>query len=178
MLAALRRYSLQLVFTLSLLLGLQLPHFLSQYESRVQGHFQEAQLQLGQFQSLADIYFQGDLQALINKHKNSTVAVFRDEAKIIEESYQRVVYLEQKVANISLPLWQRLMLLTGEVKQPIFSETWLNYQANIVLNHHAIMVGIVVALLLSIMFELLLFFSKKTLCYCRDRVVASKPQQQ
>ena len=54
MAAVIKRYALQLVFTLSLLLGLQLPHFLQQYETRLQGHFAEAQLQLAQFQSLAD----------------------------------------------------------------------------------------------------------------------------
>lgn len=178
MLTALKRYSLQLIFTLSLLLGLQLPHFLNQYEARLQGHLQEAKLQLAQFQSLADIYFDGDLNALINKHRNSSVALFRDEAAIIEQSSLRVLYLEQKVKNISLPLWQRLLLLSKELKQPIFSETWLNYQANIVLNHHAIMVGIVVALILTVLAECLLFLCKGCFYYCRNKVATSKAQAQ
>lgn len=169
MLALIKRYSLQLVFTLSLLLGLQLPHFLNQYESRIQGHYQEAKHQLEQFQSLADIYFQGDLQALIDKHKQSAIPVFRDEAIIIEQSYLRVQYLQQKVDNMSQPLWQRLILLSTESQQPIFKETWHSYSANIVLNHHAIMVGIVVALVITLLLELLLFCCQRVFCRCRQR---------
>lgn len=169
MLAAMKRYSLLLVFTLSLLLGLQLPHFLGNYESRLQGHYQEAQLQLAEFQSLADTYFNGDLQALIDKHQNSNVAVFRDEAIVIEKTYLRVQFLQQKIDNLQRPLWYRLGTLSQEVKQPIFIETWQHYQANIVLNQQAILVGITVAMLFTVLLELLGFSLKYGYCYCRKK---------
>jgi len=42
------RYSLKLVFAVTLLLGIQIPSFLQQYEHRVDAHYQEAKRQLNQ----------------------------------------------------------------------------------------------------------------------------------
>lgn len=169
MFSIIKRYSLQIVFTLSLLLGLQLPNFLQQYEIRLQGHFDEAKLQLEQFQSLADVYFAGDLQALITKHKHSEISLFRDEATVIEDSYLRVQFLQQKIDNIHKPIWLRLTALTQAIQQPIFNETWQNYQANIVLNQQAILVGVSVAVLLMLSLELMLIFSAFLLRYLYRR---------
>lgn len=160
MLAVIKRYSLQVVFTLSLLLGLQIPNFLQQYEMRLQGHFAEAQLQLAQFQALADAYFDGDLQALIRKHKGSQVPLFRDEALVIEQSYLRVQMLQQKIDNIEQPIWKRVGAVSQEVTQPIFKESWAGYQANIVLNQQAIIVGLTVAVSLMLLLELMLYILK------------------
>lgn len=165
MLSVIKRYSLQLVFTLSLLLGLQLPNFLQHYELRLQGHFVEAKQQLAQFQSLAELYFSGDLQALIIKHKNSEDRLFRDEAIVIENTYLRVQYLQQKMNNLNKPIWYRLGLLSQQIKQPIFKETWINYQSNIVLNQQAIIVGVSVAALLMLLLEIILYLFK--LCWYR-----------
>ena len=155
-----KRYSLQLVFTLSLLLGLQLPNFLQQYELRLQGHFAEAKQQLAQFQALADQYFSGDLKALIAQHKNSTETVFRDEALLIEGSEQRVQYLQQQIDNLQQPIWYRLCVLPQQIQQPIFQEAWSGYQANLVLNQQAIIVGVSVAVLLMLILESTLFLIK------------------
>ncbi|TEW54402.1 DUF2937 family protein [Psychromonas sp. RZ22] len=170
MLSVIKRYSLQIVFTLSLLLGLQLPNFLQQYELRLQGHFAEAQLQLSQFQSLADVYFSGDLQALINKHKSSQIALFRDEATVIENSYLRVQYLQQKIDNLNKPIWYRLAALTQSFKQPIFKESWNNYKANIILNQQAIIVGLTVAVALMLLLEILLYIAKLSAIFIFKRI--------
>jgi hypothetical protein len=161
MLSVIKRYSLQLVFTLSLLLGLQLPNFLQQYELRLQGHFAEAKQQLAQYQTLADQYFSSDLQTLINHHKNSAESVFRDEAVLIDNSNKRVQYLQQQMDNLSQPIWYRLGKLSQQIQQPIFQEAWKGYQANIVLNQQAIIVGVSVAVLLMLLLELTLFLLKK-----------------
>ena len=158
MLQALKRYSLQIIFTLSLLLGLQLPHFLQQYELRVEAHLAEAELQLAQFQSLADAYFDGDLNALIKKHRNSDISLFRDEADVIEASYLRVQLLQHKMAHINEPVWLRLVALSKEIKQPLFNETWQGYQANIVLNQQAITIGVILAIVLTLTVEVFIYF--------------------
>lgn len=176
--AVIKRYSLQLIFTLGLLLGLQLPHFLQQYELRLQGHFAEAQLQFAQFQSLADIYFDGDLQALINKHKNSKIALFRDEAVIIENSYLRILQLQQQVSLLKQPIYYRLAALTRATQQPIFNETWRSYEANIVLNQAAIIVGISIAIMLVLMIEFLLFMMAVILRRLKNKLFQSKSIKQ
>jgi len=174
MLSVIKRYSLQVVFTLSLLLGLQLPNFLQQYELRLQGHFVEAQQQLAQFQALAEKYFSGDLQALITKHKNSDDKVFRDEAVVIENTYRRAQYLQQKINNLNKPIWYRLGLLSQQIKQPIFKETWVKYQANILLNQEAIIVGVSVAVLLMLLLEIIMYLFKSCF-YTLFRHFKNKP---
>lgn len=176
MLSVIKRYSLQLVFTISLLLGLQLPNFLQQYELRLQGHFAEAKMQLGKFQSLADQYFQGDLQALIAQHKSSDVRVFQDEALLIESHYLRVQQLQKQIDVLDQPIWYRLWSLSQQIKQPIVKEAWFGYQANIILNQQAILVGVVVAVLMMLCLEMLLGLGKY--CCCRIfHYVKQKPKK-
>jgi len=160
MLSVIKRYSLQLVFTLSLLLGLQLPNFLLQYELRLQGHFVEAQQHLAAFQSLADKYFSGDLSALMTKHKSSKDSVYREEGLVIEKTALRVAFLQQKIDNLNKPIWYRLAALTQQIKDPIIKETWAGYQANVLLNQQAILVGVSVAIILMLSLELFLYLIK------------------
>ena len=173
MLSVLKRYSLQLVFTISLLLGLQLPNFLQQYELRLQGHFVEAQQHLAEFQSLADKYFAGDLNALITKHKSSKDSLYREEALVIENTYSRVQFLQQKIDNLDQPIWYRLGELTQQIKDPIVNETWTGYQANVLLNQQAILVGVVAAVSMMLLLEILLSFSKygcyRAFSYCKRK---------
>jgi hypothetical protein len=164
MLTIIKRYILKIFFALSVLFGLQLPHFLQQYELRLQAHLAEASLQLVEYQSLADKHFAGDLQALIQEHKSSHFSLFRDEAPVIERSYLRVQYLQQKVAYSDKPLWYRLALLTKEIESPIFKETWLYYKPNIVLNQESVSVGLIVAILLMLLLEFLTYLIRVFFC--------------
>ncbi|WP_025562733.1 DUF2937 family protein [Psychromonas sp. SP041] len=175
MLSVIKRYSLQLVFTLSLLLGLQLPNFLQQYELRLQGHFVEAQQQLAAFQSLANKYFSGDLSALITKHKSSEDNLYREEALVIDKTYSRVQFLQQKIDELKQPIWYRLGTLTQQINQPVFKETWSGYQANVLLNQQAILVGVSVAVIFMLSLELF-FYLLKLVFYAVLPGIKNKPQ--
>jgi hypothetical protein len=169
--ALIQRYSLKIVFALTLLLGLQLPNFLQQYEIRLDGHYIEAQNHLEEYQKLANLYFSSDLQALINKHKNSAEQVFRDEAVIIDDLQKRFTYLQAQKEALDSSLTKRLFFLSQQLNSQLFKETKNNYQAEIVLNKDAISVGLIVALVASLLLELLFFmvplFVKKTFSYLK-----------
>jgi hypothetical protein len=157
LLQLLQRYSLKLVFVLGLLIGLQLPNFLQQYEHRLDAHYQEAKRQLQQYQDLAELYFQGDLSALLIEHEKSTVELFRTEAKVIEKLQKRVDYLQEKKNTLQGPLVNRLYFLVTELSSPIMLETKENYNAEIALNRDSIVVGITLALICTLSLELLFF---------------------
>jgi hypothetical protein len=175
--ALVQRYSLKIVFALTLLLGLQLPNFLQQYEIRLDGHYIEAQNHLEKYQQLANLYFDDDLQALINKHKNSAEQVFRDESVIIDDLRKRFIYLQAQKDALDSSLAKRLFFLSQQVNSTLFKETQKNYQAEIVLNKDAISVGLLVALAASLLLELLFFivplFVKKIFSY--SKINKSKP---
>ena len=172
LLALFRRYSLKLVFALTLLLGLQIPNFLQQYETRLDGHYIEATNQLAAYQKLADRYFAGDLQALIKTHKNNAKKLFQDEAAVVENLVNRFNYLEGQKNALNARLTKRLLFLAGQLNSPLFNETQVNYQAEIVLNKNAISVGLAFALIASLLLELVFFIFAlgiKKLCFSRTK---------
>jgi len=171
MFALLKRYFLQIIFAVCVVIGLQLPHFLQQYELRLQGHFSEAKQQLLDYQLVAEKYYSGDLHALIRQHQQSDIAAFKDQADIIERSAFRVQYLQQKITQTAAPIWIRLSLLIKEIGRPIFNETWRHYQANIVLNQTSLLVGLVVAVVIMLGIECLLYLCFKIchVCFLRIR---------
>ena len=150
-------YSLKLVFAVTLLLGIQMPGFLQQYEHRVDAHYQEAKRQLNQYQSLADLYFSGDLQVLIRQHKKSEILLFRAEAQIIETLLNRLNYLQAKKNALQGPLISRLYFLVTQINRPLLLETRKNYSAQITLSQNAITFGVLAALLCTLFMDL--FFS-------------------
>lgn len=159
LIALLQRYCLKLVFALTLLLGLQIPNFLQQYEIRLDGHYIEAKNHLLEYQMIADRHFASDLQALITKHKNSDEKSFQDEAVVIGNLFNRFNYLQAQKNRLNAPLVERLLFLAGQLNTPLFTETQNSYNAEIVLNKNAISVGLVFALLSSLLLELLFFMS-------------------
>jgi hypothetical protein len=163
----LRRYCLKLIFALGLLIGLQLPHFLQQYEHRLDAHYLESQSQLQQYQDLADLYFLGNIKLLIAKHRQSDDLVFRKEAKIIEDTANRFAMFEAKKQALKGGLLSRLFYLIGEFNTPLFIETQHNYKAEIVLNRDAIIVGLVSGLMSSLLLDglFMLFIYKFKLIY-------------
>ena len=60
-----RAYSRLAVFAVGILLGIQVPSFVEQYNQRIDAHFREVNINLSGFQDTADRLFDGDLEALI-----------------------------------------------------------------------------------------------------------------
>lgn len=161
----LKRYSLMLVFAGSLLIGLQLPSFLQQYENRLDARYLESSEQLFKYQTLADLFFEGSLNELLKKHQNSHVAVFKAEADILEQLIERVDFLKGQKTSLNGNIFKRIAFLSGEINQPLFLETQSHYEANIILNKGAMMAGLSFALfstlLLELFFVLVALFSKR-----------------
>jgi hypothetical protein len=173
LIALLRRYCLKLVFALTLLLGLQIPNFLQQYEIRLDGHYIEAKNHLLEYQRVADRHFAGDLQALVTKHLNSDEKFVQDEAFVIKNLFNRFNELQAQKDRLNAPLLERLLFLAGQLKSPLFRETQNSYNAEIVLNKNAISVGLVFALICSLLLELLFFISAllaNKVFFCRSKI--------
>jgi len=151
----LQRYSLKLTFAFTLLIGLQLPHFLAQYETRVDAHYRESKAQLKHYQQLADLLFSGDLNALVMQHKSSEIALFKAEADILITLIERTTFLKNQKLGLQGPFHQRFYFLLKQVNQPLFIETQNSYQANVVINKQAIIIGLSLALVMTLSVELL-----------------------
>ena len=78
-----------LIFAAGLLLGIQVPAFIDQYQQRVDAHFREVSANISGFQATADAFFEGDLDALVSYYRHSDDAVFSHDADSVNNVVQR-----------------------------------------------------------------------------------------
>lgn len=85
----------RLLLLASVLLFTQLPNFVDQYTQRIGGHYETEQAYLERFQDIADEFFSGDLNLMVQEFKaNQQGSIFRI-GELIEGSIQRAEALQQ-----------------------------------------------------------------------------------
>lgn len=146
----------KLFFAGCLLLGVQVPNFIIQYQQNISAHYQEAVSQLQQYQFIADRFYAGNMQELLLGHRTNAVAAIRAEAQVISGLIQRNEYLQQEVSALQdRSLVQQLLHLAEHLDVKLANEVLLNYSISVPLNSEAIVVGLVLAFLASIVVYLL-----------------------
>ncbi len=149
------RYLIVVVACISLLFGLQIPNFVDQYQKRVDAHLREVTANLLPFQKIANKFFGGDLNKLIDLHRNSDFKPFQDEAAAITKMVARKLRFETDLAalNASLPgkAWHILLHSDRE----ILDEVRQQYSYAVPLDRNALTFGATVALIILLMVELM-----------------------
>jgi hypothetical protein len=155
MTAILYRYLLIVVACISLLLGLQIPNFVDQYQKRVDAHLREVSVNLQPFQDIAVKYFGGDMNKLIELHRASSEKAFQDEGTAIEKMVARKQRFEADLAalNTSLPLRAMHVLFHGD--REILDEALAQYSYAVPLNQEALVFGACIAITFLLLVELL-----------------------
>jgi len=141
--SALYRYSLIVIACGSLLLGIQIPNFIDQYEKRVDAHLQEVKNNLRGYQDIADRLYGGSLATLIDKHEQSGEEPFRQEAQPIKNMLDRYEHFAHEQASLAAgPFKQVTHLITGG-DRALLDETYHNYSFTIPLNQAAVVWGFI-----------------------------------
>jgi hypothetical protein len=150
------RYFIVIVACISLLIGLQIPNFVDQYQKRVDAHLREVTINLQPFQEIANKYFGGDMGKLIELHKTSAEKPFQDEGAAIEQMVARKLRFETDMAalNTSLPLKALQVIFHGD--REILDEAKSQYSYAVPLNQDALEFGAAVALAFLLLAELIL----------------------
>lgn len=150
------RYLLIIIACIALLLGLQVPNFVDQYQKRVDAHLREVTVNLQPFQDIAAKYFGGDMNKLIELHRNSGEKPFQEEGAAIEKMVQRKLRFEADLAalQVSLPMKALHVLLDGD--REMIDEALGQYTYAVPLNQDALLFGGGVALVILLLVELLL----------------------
>ncbi len=154
------RYLIVIVACISLLIGLQIPNFVDQYEKRVDAHLREVTINLQPFQEIANKYFGGDLGKLIALHRNSDVKPFQEEGAAIEKMVARKLRFEADMAALkaSLPMKALNVLLRGD--REMIDEALGQYSYTVPLNQDALIFGTSVAIAILLLVELLLALAR------------------
>lgn len=155
------RYLIVIVACLALLVGLQVPNFVDQYEKRVDAHLREVSNNLQSFQAIADKYFAGDLNKLIELHRNSGEKPFQEEGAAIAQMVQRKLRFEADLAALQtiLPLKAFRVLFQGD--RELIDEVLGQYSYAVPLNQDALLLGAIFAFSVLLMLELLLALARR-----------------
>ena len=92
------------------------PGFIAQYRQRLGGRLDQARIDLGQWQKLADQFYQGDLGKLIQYHLDSTDPRFHAEGAVIRGLVDTVQQLQAAVDALHRDLYHQMgyLMLHGD----------------------------------------------------------------
>ncbi|PYY85397.1 DUF2937 domain-containing protein [Pseudomonas sp. TKO26] len=143
------------LFAAGLLVGVQVPGFISDYAKRVEAHLIESQNSLRGFQGTAQQFFKGDLNALVAHYRASEDPVFRSDADSLSGLLQRQLALDKQYQAMQGPWYIRLLQVALAADPQIRKETWDGYSYQILLTPEAMIWGMSGAMLLSFGLECL-----------------------
>lgn len=153
----LKTYSRLFIFACGLLLGIQVPNFVDQYERRIDAHYLEVSANISGFKSTADLLFSGDMEALITYYAKSNDLVFESDAQSIRgivDRYNRISNEQQALSRNTLAAAMHVLLYADD---EFLDETFEQYGYTVPLNMLAVEWGLAIALLLTIAIDLGLF---------------------
>ena len=156
-LSLLKTYSRLLIFAGGLLLGIQVPNFVDQYERRIDAHYLEVSANISGFKSTADLLFSGDIQALITYYVDSNDLVFESDAQSIRSIVARYNRISNEREAMSGNILTAAMHVILYADDEFIGETFEQYGYTIPLNMLAVEWGLAIALLLTITIDLGLF---------------------
>jgi len=149
------RYFLVLTACAALLLGVQAPNFVDQYEKRLDAHLIEVEGNLRGYREIADTFFAGSLRALLDKHEQSADAVFKAEAKPIRRLFERHQHFLQEKRALETGLIGKLAFIVAKGDRQLVHETWGSYSFTVPLNGAAVASGFIVMTLAVLIIELI-----------------------
>ncbi|MEQ1917252.1 MAG: DUF2937 family protein [Gallionella sp.] len=150
------RYLMIIVACVSLLIGLQVPSFVDQYQKRVDAHLREVIVNLQPFVEIATKYFDGDMEKLLALHRNSEALPFKEEGKAIEQMLQRKTHFEAELSALNTDLAHRALHVLLHSDQQLREEALAQYSYTVPLNQDALLFGAGAALVSLLLVELLL----------------------
>ncbi|RUO60236.1 DUF2937 family protein [Pseudidiomarina insulisalsae] len=157
------RYFILCLAAVTLLIGIQAPNLLTQYQQRLAAQYAEAMVYYRDYQQLADQFYNGELERLIAAHKQSPEPAFQQEAKIIEKLVQRVARFEQQLQLQQQNYVQQLWALVWRHDDELLSGTLEQYSFNVPLNQQALATGALLALALVVLVDIITGLGKRTL---------------
>jgi hypothetical protein len=143
-----------LVFSVALLLGIQVPAFVDQYSQRVDAHYQEVSLNISGFQQTAALLFGGDMAALVEYYRSSSDPVFRSDANSVQfilTRYQRIAAEQAALQGNGLAVAWHVVVAAD---QELFNEALTQYSYTVPLNALALQWGFALAISIMLLIEL------------------------
>ncbi len=150
-----RSYLRLVLFAIGLLAGVQVPGFIDDYAKRVEAHRLESQQSLQGFRDTAQRFFKGNLDALVAHYRVSNDPVMQSDARSVGNLVQRAALLDQEWQAMQGAWYAQAWHLATGADGELFKETLDAYRYQVLLTPDAITWGVISALLLAWLVELL-----------------------
>ena len=142
----------RIIFTLSFILGVQAPEFMQQYIQRLSGHLDEAKFQLQQFQSIADLQFNGDLALLIERYKINSDSAIVQTGEVVSSIVNRVSGFELQLNQLQHHDYAtQLYHFVQQIDLPMAKATLTDFQLAVPLEIGALSTGAIFAFTILLM---------------------------
>lgn len=145
-----------MLFTMGILVGVQIPNFIDQYAKRISAHYLEAKTNFRGYEATAIKHFNGDVSALLHHYETSPDLVFRDDAKTIKDIYHRVQVFSDELQHLNVSLFKKIVHVSFYADKSVLEETFSEYTYMVPLNQDAIACGLSLGLAASLLFDLFL----------------------
>lgn len=128
------------------------PGFIAQYRQRLGGRLDQARLDLAPWQHLADQYYHGSLDKLIQYHLDSSDPKFHAEGAVIRALELAVQQLQSAVTALQGNLWQQLGYLSLHTDASLARATLHDWTPTFALSVDGIVFALAFALILWLVF--------------------------
>ncbi|MNZ45260.1 hypothetical protein D3C78_629100 [compost metagenome] len=155
----LRSYVRLAMFALGLLVAVQVPGFIHDYQLRVDAHRVEAGKALDGFKETATRFFDGDLNALVAHYRGSADPVFQRDADSIEVLMRRAKLFDTEWKALQGPWHVRAWHILLRPNDELLEETLDKYDYRLTLSPESIAWGLGGGLLMAWTGEMLLLLA-------------------
>jgi hypothetical protein len=132
-----------------------IPGFIAQYRQRLGGRLDQAQLDLAPWQKLADQYYHGDVEKLIQYHLASTDPTFHSEGAIIRALVATVHQLQSAVDALHGSLASQAAYLALHADPGLAHATLADWVPTFALSGEGLVFALVFAVLVWLTFHAL-----------------------
>ena len=154
----------RILFTLSFIVGVQLPEFMQQYMQRLSGHLNEAKFQLQQFQTIADLQFNGDLTLMIERYQVNADQAIAQTGNVIQAMSERVSTFEYQLSQLqNTDYFNKLYNFVFQLDVPMAQATLESFQLAVPIEINALSTGVFFAFLIVMLQSILVKLFKTLL---------------
>ncbi|HEP8019982.1 TPA: DUF2937 family protein [Pseudomonas aeruginosa] len=164
-----RSYLRLLLFTLGLLLGVQVPGFIDDYAKRVDAHRLEAAQNIQGIQQTAGQFFNGSLEELVRHYRSNSDPVFQRDGENLDRLMRRARMLDAEWQAMQGPWYARAWHMLRAPNHELLMETYASYSYQVLLKPEVIAWGLGCALLVAWIAELIVYSLASLFGFGEDR---------
>ena len=144
----------RLFVAVAVVAGGLVPGFIAQYRQRLGGRLDQARLDLEPWQRIADQFYQGDLNKLIQYHLTSKDATFHAEGSVIQSLIVTVQRLQSAVDALHSSLFHQLGYLTLHADAGLLRATVTDWVPTFALSIEGVLFALLFGVAVWLLFHL------------------------